>query len=157
MAAAGLVTFIDRQRCRFAQAGAEREPDGPVLGFHALRVTVATRLCNAGAPLAQARKFMRHSSPELTANVYTKPASTILRGAVDTAALRLHPACLGSVKRGPWMASDGLPDASGPPESESSQDAGNSPQSGTGVRSEVVGRTGIEPVTPGFSVLCSTS
>ncbi|MBI3722716.1 tyrosine-type recombinase/integrase [bacterium] len=43
-----------------------------VLDFHGLRVTFATSLARADVPLALAQKLMRHSTPMLTANVYTK-------------------------------------------------------------------------------------
>lgn len=46
--------------------------DGPVVDFHALRATYATSLARADVPLVLAQRLMRHSTPALTANVYTK-------------------------------------------------------------------------------------
>jgi integrase/recombinase XerC len=40
--------------------------------FHALRVQCATMLADGGVPLQTAQKFLRHSRPDLTSNVYTK-------------------------------------------------------------------------------------
>ena len=64
--------------------------DGEVLDFHALRVTCGTRLSDAGVPLVQAQRIMRHSTPTLTANIYTKPASADLLAAVTA---RLYEIC----------------------------------------------------------------
>ena len=68
------------------QAGIEAvAEDGTEVDFHALRVTLGTRLSDAGVPLVQAQRILRHSTPVLTANLYTKPASTDLRAALDRA------------------------------------------------------------------------
>jgi len=48
------------------------ETPAGVIDVHALRVTYGTLLARAGVSLAQAQKLMRHSTPALTANVYTK-------------------------------------------------------------------------------------
>ena len=45
---------------------------GQVVDFHSLRVTFVTRLILDGKPLAIVQKLARHSTPELTANIYTK-------------------------------------------------------------------------------------
>src|SRR5262245_23543813 len=50
---------------------------------HTLRMTLATRLCEANVPLVQAQRILRHSTPVLTANVYTRPVSTDLRAALN--------------------------------------------------------------------------
>ena len=42
------------------------------LVFHSLRSTFATSLARTGAPLTLTQKLMRHSTPTLTANVYTR-------------------------------------------------------------------------------------
>lgn len=42
------------------------------LDFHALRVTYGSHLAAAGIPLALTQKLMRHSTPTLTANIYTR-------------------------------------------------------------------------------------
>ena len=67
-------------------AGIEpRGEDGTVLDFHALRTTLGTRLSDANVPLVQAQRILRHSTPVLTANVYSRPASTDLREALNRA------------------------------------------------------------------------
>ena len=47
-----------------------------------LRVTYGTLLARAGVTLAQAQKLMRHSTPQLTANVYVKLQMDDARDAV---------------------------------------------------------------------------
>jgi integrase len=53
-----------------------------VVDFHALRVTYGTLLARAGVTLAQAQKLMRHSTPALTANLYTRLQMDDARDAV---------------------------------------------------------------------------
>jgi len=55
-----------------AAAGIAFETSEGVVDFHALRATYGTSLARAGVTLALAQKLMRHSTPVLTANVYTK-------------------------------------------------------------------------------------
>lgn len=55
------------------------------LDFHALRVTYGSHLAAAGIPLALTQKLMRHSTPALTANIYTRWAPE----SHEDAALRL--------------------------------------------------------------------
>ena len=50
---------------------AKMDGAGRVLDVHALRVTFGTMLARAGVGLATAQRLMRHSTPALTANVYT--------------------------------------------------------------------------------------
>ena len=50
---------------------AKRDANGRVLDVHALRHTFGTMLAKEGLSLVIVQKAMRHSSPELTANVYT--------------------------------------------------------------------------------------
>ncbi len=49
-----------------------KKTDEGVLDFHALRATYATRLAREGVPLTVAQGLLRHSTPTLTSNVYTK-------------------------------------------------------------------------------------
>lgn len=42
------------------------------LDFHSLRVTFGTHLAAAGVPLSLAQRLMRHSTPALTSNYYTR-------------------------------------------------------------------------------------
>lgn len=82
--------------------------DGTVLDFHSLRVTLGTRLSDAGVPLVQAQRLLRHSDPKLTANVYSRPASTDLRTAVGRAAPgAVHVLYTNPVPDGPREASEG--------------------------------------------------
>ena len=53
-----------------------------VVDFHALRTTYGTLLARAGVSLAQAQKLMRHSTPALTANIYTRLQMDDARDAV---------------------------------------------------------------------------
>ena len=52
-------------------AGIPVEVNGRKADFHALRTSFGTRLALANVPLALAQKLMRHSTPVLTAAVYT--------------------------------------------------------------------------------------
>ncbi|MFQ5495021.1 MAG: tyrosine-type recombinase/integrase, partial [Phycisphaerae bacterium] len=54
-----------------------------VVDVHAFRITFGTHLCAAGVPLRTAQAAMRHSKPELTANVYTDPRLLDVAGAID--------------------------------------------------------------------------
>jgi integrase len=53
---------------------------GKVLDFHSFRHGFATRLAEAGVPLAFAMLLMRHSDPKLTAKNYVDQASSPLSG-----------------------------------------------------------------------------
>jgi integrase len=53
-------------------AGIDFETSEGVVDFHALRVTFGTSLARAGVSLALAQKLLRHSTPVLTANIYTR-------------------------------------------------------------------------------------
>jgi integrase len=54
------------------RAGLQASEEFEGVDFHALRATFATSLARAGVPLSQAQRLMRHSTPTLTSNVYTK-------------------------------------------------------------------------------------
>ena len=56
---------------------------GRVVDVHALRHTFETHLSKAGVPLRTAQAAMRHSTPLLTANVYTDPALLDVGVALD--------------------------------------------------------------------------
>ncbi|MFH1109593.1 MAG: hypothetical protein V1790_10425 [Planctomycetota bacterium] len=45
-------------------------------------MTFGTHLCAAGVPLRTAQAAMRHSKPELTANIYTDPKLLDVAGAI---------------------------------------------------------------------------
>lgn len=55
------------------RAGVPHETAEGVIDFHSLRVTYGTSLALKGVPLAMAQKLMRHSTVQLTANIYSKP------------------------------------------------------------------------------------
>lgn len=59
-------------RADLKAAGLAYTTEAGTLDLHALRVTFATLLARSGVSLAQAQRLMRHSTPALTANVYTK-------------------------------------------------------------------------------------
>ena len=61
----------------------KRDGAGRVVDVHALRHTFGTLLARAGVPLQLAQRAMRHSSPTLTANVYTHLGLVDVAGAVD--------------------------------------------------------------------------
>ncbi len=61
----------------------KRDGAGRVVDVHALRHTFGTLLAKAGVSLQVAQKAMRHSTPALTANVYTHLGLLDIAGAVD--------------------------------------------------------------------------
>ncbi len=63
---------------------AKRDDRGRTLDIHALRHTFGTHLSQAGVPLRTAQAAMRHSSPILTANVYTDARLLDVHGAVES-------------------------------------------------------------------------
>lgn len=56
---------------------------GRVIDVHGLRHTFGTMLARAGVPLQVAQRAMRHSTPALTANVYTHLGLMDISGAVN--------------------------------------------------------------------------
>jgi len=77
----GLARILDRD---LAVAGIpKRDERNRVFDVHALRVTFGTHLCAAGVPLRTAQAAMRHSKPELTANIYTDPKLLDVAGAIN--------------------------------------------------------------------------
>ena len=78
----GLTLVFDRD---LAVAGIpKRDERNRVVDIHALRVTFGTHLCAAGVPLRTAQAAMRHSKPELTANIYTDPKLLDVAGAINS-------------------------------------------------------------------------
>lgn len=69
----------DLKAAKIAYADAE----GRVFDFHALRTQFATMLARADVSLKKAQALMRHSTPTLTANIYTKLTTTELADAVE--------------------------------------------------------------------------
>jgi len=77
----GLTRILDRD---LTVAGIpKRDERNRVVDVHALRVTFGTHLCAAGVPLRTAQAAMRHSKPELTANIYTDPKLLDVAGAIN--------------------------------------------------------------------------
>jgi integrase len=77
---------------------AYEDSDGRFLDFHALRVTYGTALARAGVRIQTAQRLMRHSTPVLTANIYTRLELRDLRGAVERLG-RVHNAPTGERQR----------------------------------------------------------
>lgn len=126
-------------------------PEGKIV-FHSLRVSLGTNLARAGVPLTVAQKLLRHSTPTLTANIYTKHGL----GEAAAALAKIDPAPsarpaprlvlgpnagtgLTEVTRGPANPAASAP--STPPETEAANPQGVGRMDGPG----------IEPGTPGFS------
>ncbi len=86
----GLTRIFDRD---LAAAGIpKRDERNRVIDVHGFRVTFCTHLCAAGVPLRTAQAAMRHSKPELTANLYTDPRLLDVAGAIDALpSLAVHP------------------------------------------------------------------
>lgn len=67
-------------------AGIPKADDqGRVLDIHALRMSLGTNLLRNGVSLLNVQKIMRHSTPTLTANLYTDVSLLDLHGAMDAA------------------------------------------------------------------------
>lgn len=66
-------------------AGIPKADDqGRVIDIHALRMSLGTNLLRNGVPLLNVQKIMRHSTPTLTANLYTDVSLLDLHGAMDS-------------------------------------------------------------------------
>ena len=61
----------------------KRDDRGRTIDVHALRHTFGTWLSKGGVPLRTAQAAMRHSTPTLTANVYTDPRLLDVHGALN--------------------------------------------------------------------------
>lgn len=66
-----------------ARAGIREETPQGVMDRGALRVTCGTSLKKAGIPLVDAQRYLRHSTPVLTANIYTRTSPEDLREAAE--------------------------------------------------------------------------
>jgi len=80
-----------KRRAKNSDFLAYEDSDGQFLDFHALRVTYGTALARAGVRLQVAQRLMRHSTPVLTANVYTRLELHDLRGAVESLGTETQP------------------------------------------------------------------
>ena len=61
----------------------KRDDRGRTVDVHALRTTFGTHLSKGGVSLRTAQAAMRHSKPDLTANVYTDPKLLDVAGALN--------------------------------------------------------------------------
>lgn len=170
-----------------AAAGIAYQTDEGVADFHALRSAYVTELVRSGASVKTCQVLARHSTPTLTIGVYAKATLHDITGAVESlpdlnpAEPGTEPAALAatgtdSAGGGPmndpkWVAhgkraGDG---AGRNPAVAVAEDGPAAPPRGKrnpldtsgvvapGRALAGMGRAGIEPATPGFSVLCSTS
>ena len=71
------------------RAGIEKETPEGRLDFHGLRRTFCTNLARSGVSLTQAQRLMRHSTPALTANTYTRLGCADGRDAIQKMQERL--------------------------------------------------------------------
>jgi integrase len=91
----GLIRILDRDLVAAGIARLVKDPKtgkttlhkcddrGRTIDVHALRTTFGTHLSKGGVPLRTAQAAMRHSKPDLTANVYTDPKLLDVAGALD--------------------------------------------------------------------------
>ncbi len=101
-------TLVKALRRDLKAAGIPVEDErGRVVDVHSLRTTFATHLCRGGIPLRTAQAALRHSTPTLTANVYTDPQLLDVRGALDV---------LPAIPLGPGGGKGGLPATGTSPE-----------------------------------------
>ena len=100
----GLIRILDRDLVAAGIARLVKDPKtgettlhkcddrGRTIDVHALRTTFGTHLSKGGVSLRTAQAAMRHSKPDLTANVYTDPKLLDVAGALNALpALPLDP------------------------------------------------------------------
>ena len=154
--------YKDLKRAQVART----TPEGWI-DFHALgRTSRATLLAQAGVALTTTQKLMRHSTPALTANVYTRLGLDEERQAAlklaDVAGMRvLEAAPEGPEIFGRFFGRTGVtsPDeAALTSTNEKAQSREIEPRNWALIQAFTsMDGPGLEPGTPGFSVLCSTS
>jgi len=76
------VDTAEMLRDDLAAAGVAYEQDGRKADFHSLRGQFGSSMLDEGVPLPVVQRLMRHSTPELTANVYYHPKCSTLADAV---------------------------------------------------------------------------
>ncbi len=154
----------------------KKDGAGRVVDIHALRHTFGTLLAKAGISLQVTQKAMRHSTPTLTANVYTHLGLLDVAGAVDrlpNTGATVNPQQAEKVVNyvAPNVApvSD-IPGNSGATIGNSGIVRGVSGTNGNisilpnkdgagqrGAISKMVNGAGLEPATTGLKVRCSTN
>ncbi len=148
-----------------------RDAAGRVFDFHALRHQFASALAAADVHPKTAQELMRHSTINLTMNVYTHMRRSDLSGALDALPNLSRP----RRERAQSTGTDGEAAASmSPCTSSPGAESGaihtpgcafeppprntETPEkSGVFMGSDRLGRAGVEPATHGFSVHCSTN
>ncbi|MCC6798183.1 MAG: tyrosine-type recombinase/integrase [Candidatus Hydrogenedentes bacterium] len=145
---------------------AKRDERWRTVDVHVLRHSFGTHLSKGGVTLRTAQAAMRHSTPTLTANIYTDPKLLDVAGALDALPdLPLDGASLvaPNVALAGYNSSDfeSIPDTStGRNASErvntrtlknANVCKGNRTLSRAGKEKKMVGGTGLEPVTPCMS------
>jgi len=137
-----------------AAAGIEHQTEAGVVDFHSLRVAFATMLARAGVPLAQAQRLLRHSTPVLTANVYTRLELSDATAAV--ARLPLSAQYVGrDVGRNPARGT--VQDGHSPGSGALRATGTDGPLTAGNSRAKMAPRPGLEPGTYGLTVRRSTS
>jgi site-specific recombinase XerC len=161
-------------------AGIPFETASGVVDFHGLRATYVSHLVASGASVKTCQVLARHSTPSLTIGVYAKASLHDITGAVEAlpdltstapqpegdvlAATGTDGGCAltalgqrggdGSGRNPSATVASDTPPAP-PGEERNSLELTGFVASGRNLTG--MGRGGIEPPTPGFSVLCSTS
>gem|GEM_PF-1348681 len=82
LVAAGIARMVTDEKTG-KQRIDKRDDRGRTIDVHALLHTFGTWLSKGGVPLRTAQAAMRHSTPTLTANVYTDPRLLDVHGALD--------------------------------------------------------------------------
>jgi len=83
LVAAGIASLVKDERTG-RMTVEKRDARGRSVDVHALRMTFGTHLSKAGLPLRTAQASMRHSKPELTANLYSDPKLLDVAGAIQS-------------------------------------------------------------------------
>lgn len=78
-----VIPRYERHDGRTASWRRRRRQQLRVADFHELRTTFGTNLARSGVALSLAQRLMRHSTPVLTANVYTVLTPEDYRGAIE--------------------------------------------------------------------------
>ncbi len=135
------------------------DDSGRRIDFHSLRYTFVTRLAQAGVHPRAAQELARHAKIETTMEIYTDLSLLDLHGAVEQAA---GPDLLGHMLgQKPASTTDNASSRRTKrvrrwARKAARKRATNRPPAREVGREEVVGVTGLEPVTPSLSSWCSS-
>ena len=86
---AGIARHVTDENCKMRID--KRDDRRRTIDVHALRHTFGTHLSKAGVSPRTAQAGMRHSKPELTANIYTDPKLLNIAGAINALPALTHP------------------------------------------------------------------